>query len=188
MTIGLWRGDARHPDATDQIAVAVDSGGTTARITLVAWQVDSAIATRTSAAGDSVEFEAVVHDDTLRLTGVLADHRWLGAVSMGKRHADVEMARVVPLEPAERRALIGTYRTESGRIVGIAPFSEFGERLMLIDYETGRIGPLVTVARDRTLALRPPSGRLPSRVVPRDDSRVQCSVPYSSCSSPRTRS
>lgn len=151
MIVGSWIGDARRPDATDQISVTVDSGDTTARITLAAWQVDSAVATRTRAAGDSVVFETVVHDDTIRLTGALVDDVWRGAVSMGKRQAEVEMAREVPMEPAERRAVIGTYRTESGRIIGIARFSEFGERLMLIDYETGRIGPLLTLARDRSL-------------------------------------
>lgn len=47
--------------------------------------------------------------------------------------------------------MVGTYRKESGGAIGIAPFPEFGEQLMLIDYETGRMGPLLTVSRRRSL-------------------------------------
>jgi pimeloyl-ACP methyl ester carboxylesterase len=98
-----------------------------------------------------VVFEVEGQEDALRLTGALADDRWLGAVTMGERRADVELTRIVPMEPEERRAVVGTYRTESGRVVGIAPFSEFGERLFLTDYETGRIAPLLPLTPDRSL-------------------------------------
>ena len=151
LTAGSWIGDANRVDGADQITVAIDSSGTKARITFAVWQVDSVSASRVKATGDSLVFVAVVQKDTLRLTGTNADGSWHGAVSLGERHAEVDMVRVVALGNAEQRAMVGTYRTDSGRIIGIAPFSEFGSRLMLIDYGTGRIGPLYPVSRDQLI-------------------------------------
>ena len=55
---------------------------------------------------------------------------------------------------AEWRALIGTYRTQDGGLLGIAPFSEFGARPLIVDYASGRIGPLSPVSRERYLVGR----------------------------------
>lgn len=151
VTAGSWIGDANRADGVDQIAVAIDSSGTTARISFAPWQLDSVSASRVEATGDSLVFVAVVQQDTLRLVGTNAEGRWRGAVSLGARHADLDMIRVVSLGTAEQTALVGTYRTDSGRTIGIAPFSEFGSRLMLIDYRTGRIGPLYPVSRQRLI-------------------------------------
>lgn len=151
LTAGSWIGDATRVDGTDQIAVAVDSSSTTARITLSTWHVDSSPASRVAVTGDSLVFAGVVQNDTLRLTSTRADSRWHGVVSLGERRAKVDMARVFVLPGADQRAMVGTYRTAGGRVIGIAPFSEFGSRLMLVDYTTGRIGPLYPVSRNQVL-------------------------------------
>ncbi|MDP1861822.1 MAG: alpha/beta fold hydrolase [Gemmatimonadaceae bacterium] len=153
-TVGLWIGDAKRVDGADRIEMTVDSSGTTARITLAAWQVDTVTASRVTATGDSLVFIAVVQKDTMRLTGAHANGKWHGDVSLGERRAAVEMVRLFVLGDAEQRAMAGTYRTAIGRDIGIAPFSEFGARLMVIDYESGRIGPLYPVSRHQLIVGR----------------------------------
>jgi len=148
---GSWIGDARQLDGATRIAMVIDSSGTTARITLAAWEADSVPAARATTTGDSLAFVAVVRTDTLRLTGTLADGRWHGRVSLGEREADVEMIRLAAPDSADQRAMVGTYRTGSGRVIGLAPFSEFGSGIMLVDYETGRIGPVFPLSRDESL-------------------------------------
>ena len=108
---------------------------------------------RVRATSDSLVFVAVVQKDTLRLTGTRVDDKWPGVISLGERHAVVEMVHLFVLRDAEQRAMVGTYRTDSGCLIGIAPFSEFGARLMVIDYETGRIGPLYAVSRDQLIVV-----------------------------------
>jgi uncharacterized protein len=149
---GSWIGDAEQADGADHIEVTVDSGGTTARITLAAWHVDTVTASRVTGTGDSLVFAGIVQRQTMRLTGSLAGGTWHGGVSLGERHTSVNMVRLFPLGEADRRAMAGTYRTGDGRVIGIAPFSELGARPMLIDYETGRIGPLYPVSRDQLIA------------------------------------
>jgi hypothetical protein len=151
LTVGSWIGDAKRVDGADRIEITVDSSGTTAHITLAAWQMDTVTASRVTGTGDSLVFVAVVQKDTMRLTGAHANGKWNGAVSLGERHAAVEMVRLFVLGDAEQRAMVGTYRTASGHVIGIAPFSEFGARLMVIDYETGRIGPLYPVSRNQLI-------------------------------------
>jgi hypothetical protein len=153
---GSWVGDAEQADGADQIEVTVDSGGTTAHITVAAWQVDTVTASRITDTRDSLVFAGIVRQQTMRLTGILADGAWNGGVSLGERHTSVHMVRLFPLGDADRRAMVGTYRTGSGRVIGIAPFSELGARPMLIDYETGRLGPLYPVSRDRLIAMTHP--------------------------------
>lgn len=75
LTVGLWIGDAKRVDGADQIETTVDSSGTTARITLAAWQVETVTASRVTAAGDSLVFIAVIEKDTMRLTGALSNGR-----------------------------------------------------------------------------------------------------------------
>ena len=151
LTAGSWIGDAKRVDGADRIEMTVDSSGMTARIILAAWQVDTVTVSRVTATGDSLVFAAVVQKDTLRLTGAHVDDKWHGVISLGERHAEVEMVHLFVLQDAEQRAMVGTYRTDSGRVIAIAPFSEFGARLMVIDYETGRIGPLYPVSRDQLI-------------------------------------
>lgn len=148
LPVGSWIGDATRTDGVDLIEVTVDSTGMSARVTLASWQVESVAVSRAIAAGDSLVFTAVVEKDTLLLTGTHANGRWQGAISLRERHAAVEMVRLFALGDAERNAMVGSYRTDSGHVIGIAPFSEFGSRLMAIDYETGRIGPAFPVSRD----------------------------------------
>ena len=113
--------------------------------------MDTVTASRVAATGDSLVFIAVTQKDTMRLTGAHAYGKWHGVVSLGERRAAVEMVRLFVLGDAEQRAMAGTYRTATGRVIGIAPFSEFGARLMVIDYESGRIGPLYPVSRDQLI-------------------------------------
>ncbi len=158
---GSWIGDAKRVDGADRIEMTVDSSGTMARIILAAWQVDTVTASRVRATGDSLVFVAVVQKDTLRLTAAHVDDKLHGVISLGERHAEIEMVHLFVLRDAEQRAMVGTYRTDSGRVIGIAPFSEFGARLMVIDYETGRIGPLYPGATSGSLGARSSRPRSP---------------------------
>ena len=53
-----------------------------------------------------------------------------------------ELKRLHPMIPDDWQHLVGTYRTGRGRLFGIGHLSEFGDQPMLVDYQTGRIGPL----------------------------------------------
>jgi len=121
---GLWIGDLRRPAGTERLEVEVDSSGRTAKINLAGWQLD----------------KWITRDDT-----------WIGEARRGTESVPFELRRLHPLGEREWQAIIGTYRTEDGRLLGIAPFSEFGERPLIVDYSTGRIGPLFPIARDRFL-------------------------------------
>jgi uncharacterized protein len=153
-TAGLWIGDARHSGTTHQISIVINADGTSATVSLAAWQLDSAVLTRSLTSDDPAVFRTTLGNNTLRLSGALSERRWSGSITVGERDADITLARVLTTEQGGPKALVGTYRTDSGRTLGIAPFSEFGNRLFLTDYSTGRIGPIYPVARDQALVGR----------------------------------
>jgi pimeloyl-ACP methyl ester carboxylesterase len=148
---GLWIGDVRHPAVTERMEVDVDSSGRSATISLVSWRLDKAIASSLPARAESLAFVAVVDKDTVRVQGIARDGAWIGEAKRGTEVVPFELRRLHPLAERDWRALIGTYRSDDGHLLGIAPFSEFGERPLIVDYATGRIGPLYPIARDRFL-------------------------------------
>ncbi len=125
-TTGQWIGDLRHAALAERMAVDVDSSGRWARISLASWQLDNAIASSTPAGADSVAFMVVVDQDTARVRGIAREGAWSGEAKRGTERASFALRRLHPLADREWRAIVGTYRTQDGRLLGIAPFSEFG--------------------------------------------------------------
>jgi pimeloyl-ACP methyl ester carboxylesterase len=148
---GSWIGDVRHAAAAERIEVEVDSGGRSARISVAGWGLDKAIASSLPARAESLAFSVAIDKDTVRLRGIARDGTWTGEATRGTESAPFELRRLRPLAEADWRAIIGTYHTADGGLLGIAPFSEFGERPLLADYSTGRIGPLYPIDRGRFL-------------------------------------
>ncbi len=146
---GLWIGDVREPQGT-RLEVQVDAEGASAELTLPGWGLAQAPLSSTRSESQ-LEFTGVVEGESVRLRGAHEEGRFVGELARGSRTAPFELRRLHDLDDAGWRSLIGTYRAEDGRLFGIAPFSEFGPRPVIVDYTSGRIGPLYPVARERHL-------------------------------------
>jgi pimeloyl-ACP methyl ester carboxylesterase len=131
--------------------VSIDSGGRSATISVPGRRLDQAVAVSAPAGSDSLGFTVVVDGDTTRFRGTVHESVWSGEAVRGVETNRVVLRRLHPLADREWKAIVGTYRTEDGRLLSIAPFSEFGSTPLLVSYGTGRIGPLYPIARDRFL-------------------------------------
>lgn len=148
---GQWIGDVRHGAAAERMEVTVDSTGRSARISLASWQLDEAVASSTPAGGDSLAFAAVINQDTVGIRGVVRGDGWTGTARRGSATASFALRRLQPLADHAWEGIVGTYRAEDGHLLGIARFSELGTRPLIVDYSTGRIGPLYPIAPGRFL-------------------------------------
>ncbi len=148
---GRWMGDLREPSGVERLEILIDADGTSAELTLPGWGLAGTPLARAPAAPHSLDFSGVIEGETVSLRGSLENERWLGELARGTRTAPFELRRLHDLSDSEWRSLIGSYRTEDGRLLGIAPFSEFGPRPMLVDYTSGRIGPVYPLSRERHL-------------------------------------
>lgn len=151
---GQWIGDVRHAAGVERIAVDFDSSGRAARITLASWGLEQAQALPAPAGADSLAYLAVVARDSVRLHGIAREGTWEGEARRSTETSPFTLRQLHPLAEREWSAIVGSYRAESGRLLAIAPFSEFGALPLLVDYATGRIGPLFPIARDRFLVGR----------------------------------
>lgn len=150
-TAGEWIGDLHHPTGAERLEIEVDSSGRSARISLAGWQLDKAIATADTAGADSLGFTVVVERDTVRIRGIAGGGTWIGEVRRGTDVTPFSLRRLQSLSDRGWGAIVGTYRTQEGHLIGIAPFSEFGTRPLILDYATGRSGPLFPIASNRFL-------------------------------------
>jgi pimeloyl-ACP methyl ester carboxylesterase len=130
--------------------VSIDSGDRSASITVPGW-LDQAVAVSAPAGSDRLGLTVVVDGDTTQFGGNVHESVWSGAVVRGTDTSRFLMQRLHSLTEGEWSAIVGTYRTEDGRLLSVAPFSEFGTTPLLVNYATGRIGPFYPIARDRFL-------------------------------------
>jgi pimeloyl-ACP methyl ester carboxylesterase len=151
LTSGLWLGDLRHSGAAERMEVTIDSSGRSARMSIPGWALDTVPASLDPTGSDTLAFTAVVGNDTVRMLGPLHRGAWIGKATRRSETALFELRRLHPLSDSAWRALVGTYRAGDGHLLGIAPFSEFGDRPLIADYATGRIGPLYPIAPNRFL-------------------------------------
>ena len=138
---GRWIGDAQLSSGVERLEVTIDSSGRT-RVSLRGWALSEAAAELSRKGGDSLSLVTRVGGDTTQLRGVTGDGSWAGLAMRGKDTAHFELKRLHPMIPDDWEHLVGTYRTGRGRSFGIGHLSEFGNQPMLVDYQTGRIGPL----------------------------------------------
>jgi len=151
MLEGQWIGDLRQAERSQRMEVSVDSIGRPATVSIAGWGLDRSPASPLPAGADSLGFTALAGTDTVRISGAVRDGGWIGLVQRGTDTAAFELRRLHPMSDAEWAAIIGTYRTSDGGLLGIAPFSEFGSRPLIVDYSIGRIGPLFPIAPNRFL-------------------------------------
>jgi pimeloyl-ACP methyl ester carboxylesterase len=151
MIEGEWIGDLRQAERSQRMEVSVDSSGRPATVSIAGSGLDRAPASPVPAGADSLGFTALAGTDTVRVSGAVRDGAWIGLARRGTDTAAFELRRLHPMSDAEWAAIIGSYRTSDGGLLGIAPFSEFGIRPLIVDYSSGRIGPLYPVAPNRFL-------------------------------------
>jgi len=151
MLDGQWIGDLRQGESRQRMEVSVASGGGRGSVSIAAWGLDKAPASLAAAGSDSLAFTGSVGTDTIHVRGAVHDGTWIGQARRGTDTAAFELRRLYPMTAAQWAAIIGTYRTSEGGLLGIAPFSEFGSLPLIVDYSSGRIGPLYAIARDRFL-------------------------------------
>jgi uncharacterized protein len=147
---GHWIGDLRRRSSAERMEMTVGPRGDSARVTLPSWQLADAAASGAPAGGDSLAF-IVVGRDTTEVRGVVRGDVWSGEAKNGSATERFALQRLLPLSDREWAEIVGTYRAADGHLLGIAPFSEFGARPLMVDYSTGRIGPLYPVAPGRFL-------------------------------------
>ena len=141
---GRWIGDAAVASGPERIEVEVDSLGA-AMVSLRSWGLRGVRLARDAAPSESLGFIGRA-TDTVRLRGVVSAGRWSGELTRGRERALVEMRQLEPYKAEHWTGIVGTFRSEEGRLIGIAPFSEFGPDPMLVDYRSGRIAPLYPVS------------------------------------------
>jgi hypothetical protein len=147
--VGRWLGEARIGDGSDRLEIVVDSAERSAALTMRGWNLRGDTALR--APGDRLRFGLVRAGDTLELGGVRVGDYWTGHLRRGADSAPFRVRRLSSLSDSGWSAMVGIYRTDQGSLVGIAPFSEFGDRPMFLDYATGRLAPLYPVTASRLL-------------------------------------
>jgi hypothetical protein len=148
---GQWIGELQRGESRRRLEVSVDSSGQAIRVTLAASELSNAPARLVSSGPDSLAVTAAAGADTVHLRGAVTNGAWSGHARHGADSASFELRRLHSITDAEWSAIIGTYRTGQGGLVGIAPFSEFGSLPLIVDYSTGRIGPLYPIASNRFL-------------------------------------
>lgn len=148
---GQWIGDLRRGEVSQRLEVSVDSSGQTIRVHLAASGLSNAPARQVPIGPDSLAVTASAGTDTVQLHGAADNGVWSGRARHGADTGSFELRRIHPITGAEWASIIGTYRTSQGGLLGIAPFSEFGSLPLIVDYSSGRIGPLYAIARNRFL-------------------------------------
>jgi len=150
LTAGTWWGDLKYPDRAERLELLVDSGAAKATVSIASWQMNETAGTIRRLSTDSLELAAVHGTDTVMLRGALARGAFRGEARHGNDLVPFELRQVRLLTDSAWAAIVGTYRARDG-LIGIAPFAEFGPGVRLIDYRTGRLGPLIPVSDDRFL-------------------------------------
>ena len=138
---GHWVGDAVTGEAVERIELVIDSTRD-ARISLRSWGLGEARATVATGWGDSLIVASGTATDTAWFRGAYGDHAWTGVAVRGKDTTRFDLRRLHPMADQDWEHLLGTYRNGRGRMFGIGRLSEFGMQPMLVDYQSGRIGPL----------------------------------------------
>jgi pimeloyl-ACP methyl ester carboxylesterase len=141
----------RRAGGVERLEVSIDSAGRSARITVPSWPLEGAVGSWARAGSDSLAFTTIVGNDTVLFHGAVREGAWTGEVKRGTDSSTFQLQRLQALTDREWKEIVGTYRTADGRLLGIAPFSEFGTVPLIVNYATGRIGPLYPMARDRFL-------------------------------------
>jgi pimeloyl-ACP methyl ester carboxylesterase len=148
---GRWVGDAVTGEAVERIEVVFDSTGP-AKVSLRSWGLSDAEARVVMNGADTLVVASGTGSDTAWFRGMRGDNAWAGVAARGRDTTRFDLRRVQPMSDGDWEHLVGTYRTGRGRLFGIGRLSEFGMQPMLVDYQTGRIGPLYPLS-DRIFLL-----------------------------------
>jgi len=143
---GSWIGDIRVGDHVERLEVVLDSSGRKAVFNQRSWGLAAAAGARAWGNADSLGFTVASGGDTARFSGVVIEGTWAGLAVRGTDSGRFEVKQLHPLQDEDWSQIVGTYRTGRGRLFGVGMLSEFGSQPMLVDYSSGRIGPLYPVS------------------------------------------
>ena len=150
---GEWAGDLRHPAGTLPLEVQLGTSLDSATVSVRKWGL-SKVPGYVVIRSDSLTVTVPTENDTVVLRGIVSNDAWTGMGSRGQDTAAFELRHLVSIKDSAPQGIIGSYRAEDGRLVGVDKFVEFGERTMLVNYSSGRIGPLLPISQDRFLLSR----------------------------------
>jgi len=165
---GEWIGDLGQ-GTTERLEVVIDSAGGGGRVNLRSWGLRDVVARSIPIGRDSFGLAAVVEGDTVSFRGRIGEGTWTGEAVRGADRRPFELRRFEVLSDSAWTQLVGTYRAEDGRLLGVIRWAEFGPRPLVVDYQAGRIGPLYPLRRDRFLV----GGSVVSPVFPADTLEVK---------------
>lgn len=150
---GSWIGDVTRSGAggPDRLEITIDSAARSATVTLRSFGVRGDTAARATGGADTVGFAIAHGGDTIGIRGVMLGANWEGTVTGRNDTARFHARRLEPWTDANWRSIVGGYRSADSGLVTVAPFSEFGDRPMLVDHRSGRIAALYPVSRTRVL-------------------------------------
>lgn len=143
---GAWVGDLRTASGVDRVEIAIDSAGRAATVSARSLGLHGAGGAARRTGLDSLAFSVAGGADSAHFLGTVFNGTWTGTARRGADSASFEVKRLWPLTAEDWAHVAGTYRTGRGRLFGIGHLSEFGMQPMMVDYETGRIGPLYPIA------------------------------------------
>jgi hypothetical protein len=143
-----WAGDYRLGD--DVTALSVEITGSTISVSRPPFQPAPERAS-VSVSHDSIRFAIGAGSARLTFEGTLGAERASGTVVAADRRGQFTLIRTSELAPAALHALAGLYRAADGRWLSIRQFGEFGPRLVLTDFATLRVAPLVPEGGGRFL-------------------------------------
>ena len=125
----------------DRIEIVVDSAFG-ARVSFRSWGLNEAPVTIDRNSIDSLSFAVASGGDSARFGGVTGEGYWSGTAVRGTDTARFQLRQLYPMVEDDWQQIVGTYRTDKGQLFGIGRLSEFGMQPMLVDYTSGRIGPI----------------------------------------------
>lgn len=148
---GRWVGDIRHEGGVERGEVTIEPGGRAATIRVPSWQPEGAEAATVWSWSDTMLLATAGGADSVRLRGVVSAGVWVGEATRGSETRSFVLRRLHLMNARDWLPIVGSYRVDNGDLLGIAPFSEFGTEPLIVQYATGRIGPLYPIAQDRFL-------------------------------------
>jgi pimeloyl-ACP methyl ester carboxylesterase len=148
---GSWIGEIKGSAGADRLEVTIDSAGARAIVSLRSWELRGDTAVRGAIGPGVVRFALARAGDSITIEGQVGPSGWRGQVTRSKDTAQFEARRIHRLTDAEWASIVGAYRRADSGLVTVATFTEFGDRPMLVDHRSGRIGPLIPISGGRFL-------------------------------------
>ena len=141
---GRWMGQLDLQGETTVIRLVVDESGaaSTATADILPAGPTALPVSELSSDKTGVRFQLALGSEPLLFSGQAAGDELTGTARRGQAAGTFRLLRLARVERSELAALFGNYETESGRVLWIGPFGEFGADIYFLDFESGDLGAL----------------------------------------------